>query len=95
VTDDALAGSGIRGDAAMRRAVLLGERPPCETRWSGRGEKVVQRTTWGSWATAFRDNAVVLQAVVVGEAAVQRTTGGMQRCVCILFAHRHGRDKLE
>jgi hypothetical protein len=29
----------------------------------GRGEKVVQRTTRGSWATVFRDNAVVQQAV--------------------------------
>ncbi len=32
-TDDALAGSGIRGDAVVRRAVLSGERRPCETRW--------------------------------------------------------------
>ncbi len=30
-TDDALAGSGNRGDAAVRRAVLSGERRPCKT----------------------------------------------------------------
>jgi hypothetical protein len=40
-TDDTLAGSGIWGDAAMRLAVLSGERRPCETRWRRWGEKVV------------------------------------------------------
>ena len=57
--DVALAGSGIRGDAAVHQAVLLGERQQCKTRWRQRGEKVVQWTPGGSLATAFTDNAAV------------------------------------
>ncbi len=65
-TDDALTGSGIRGDAAVQQAVLLGERQRCETRWRRRGEKVVRQTTRGSWAAAFTDNAAVQRTVLSG-----------------------------
>ncbi len=61
----------------------------------GRGEKVV-RTTWGSWAAVFRDNAMVQWAVLLRERRrCNGQQGGMQRCVCILFAHGHGQDPLE
>ncbi len=59
-----------------------------------RGEKVVRPTTRGSWATAFRDNEQ--RAVLLGAGQQSNAQwGAMQRCVCILFAHGHGRDSLE
>ncbi len=57
----------------------------------GRGEKVVQRTTQGSWAAAFRDNAAVQSAMLSRERRrCNGPRGVMQRYVCILFAHGHG-----
>ncbi len=56
----------------------------------GKGEEVVQQTTQGLWAALFRDNTVVQWAVLSGERRCNGQWGGVQRCVCILFAHGHG-----
>jgi hypothetical protein len=57
------------------------------------GEKVVKRTTRGSLVIAFRENVAVQRAVLSGERwRCDGQWGGMQRCVCILFAHGHRRD---
>ncbi len=70
------------GEAAVQRTRHGG---------GGRGEKMVQKTTWGLLAAALWDNAAVQQAVLSGE--MRRCNGrwgGMQRCACILLAHGHG-----
>ncbi len=57
---------------------------------------MVRRTTRGSWAAAFRDKAAVQWAVLTRERrGCDGQRGGVQRCVCILFAHGHGQDPME
>ncbi len=45
---------------------------------------------------SVRDNAAVQLAMLSGERRqCNGQRGVMQRCVCILFAHGHGQDRLE
>jgi hypothetical protein len=75
-------GGVVGGEAAVQRTRHGG---------GGREEKVVQCTTRGSWAAAFRNNVAVRQVVLSGERRwCNGLRLGMQRCVCILFAHGHG-----
>ncbi len=82
-----VSGGVVGGEAAMRR-----------TRHGGgdRGEKLVRWTTRVLLVVAFRDNVAVRRGVLSGERRqCNGQRGGMQRCVCILFAHGHRQDPLE
>jgi hypothetical protein len=67
VTDDALVGSSIRGDATVCQVLLSGKSGRARHGGGSRGEKVVQQTTWGMWATLFRDNTVGQWVVLSGD----------------------------
>ncbi len=77
-------GSVVGGEAAVQDMVEA----------MGREGGVTDHT--GVVGRSVRDNAVVQRAVLSGERRrCDGRSGGMQRCVCILFAHGHGRDPLE